>query len=244
MNSLFQEGWYETQDEGSQLLALYTLLPDAIRPMLAATPATQRSKFSKPDVPALLHALPKLTVVDACAGAGGKSLALADFMQGQGRVYSYDIFEKKLQRLRKRAERAQERNIQAVLLSRHEEATGQLEKYGSNADRVLVDSPCTGNGVLRRNPDIKWARKPFPKREGEVALTIDELQKKVIRDYAPLTKSGGVFVYGVCSFSKKETVDQVQWIQESIPSLKLRSQGFIGPHETDGFFMAAFQKID
>jgi len=237
-NPLFQEGYYEIQDEGSQVMSLFALNPDAISPRLSEAPSIARKKFEAD--PKLLEKfnLGALTVIDACAGAGGKTLAMADALGGQGRVYAYDVFEKKIQALRKRAERAQERNIQAVLLSREPEA--QIASFYGKADRVLIDSPCTGLGVLRRNPDIKWNRKPLQAKVLEHQVPITELQRQVVKHYAPLVKVGGEMTYGVCTFSKSETLEQVEWIQQNFPRLKLKHSGFIGPHETDGFFMASF----
>jgi 16S rRNA C967 or C1407 C5-methylase (RsmB/RsmF family) len=150
-----------------------------------------------------------------------------------------DSIEKKIQSLRKRAERSPDRNIQAVLLKPDEEARQvQLSKFNQSADRVLVDSPCGGHGVLRRNPDSKWNRKPLPNLEN--SLDITDLQKKVVTDYAPLVKIGGELIYGVCTFSKKETLDQVDWIKSNLQGFELQSQGFVGPYDTDGFFMASF----
>ena len=238
---LFQEGWYEIQDEGSQLMSIFALESDQVKTALSPAP----SVAPKPDLQffgktALSNIVPR-TVIDACSGAGGKALAMADLMRGQGRIFAYDIYEKKIQALRKRSERAQDRNIQGVLMKASEEArTEQLKEFHKSADRVLVDSPCSGLGVLRRNPDIKWSRKPHSQEIVQVDITL--LQQKVISDYAPLTKVGGELIYGVCTFSKRETVDQVEWIQQNFPNFKLKSSGFIGPYDMDGFFMAAFER--
>jgi 16S rRNA C967 or C1407 C5-methylase (RsmB/RsmF family) len=236
---LFQKGWYEIQDEGSQLMSIYALESEKVKSALSPVPSVGANKdmvfFSKEN---LKNILP-ITVIDACSGAGGKALAIADLMRGQGRVYAYDVYEKKIQSLRKRAERSPDRNIQAVLLKPDEEARQvQLSKFNQSADRVLVDSPCGGHGVLRRNPDSKWNRKPLPNLEN--SLDITDLQKKVVTDYAPLVKIGGELIYGVCTFSKKETLDQVDWIKSNLQGFELQSQGFVGPYDTDGFFMASF----
>ena len=233
----FKDGWFEIQDEGSQVMSMFALSPESVAPLLFPTPS-----FSKKEVDAKVlitnfESLSPLTVVDACAGGGGKTLALADLMAGQGRVFAYDVVERKIQSLRKRAERAGERSIQAVCLKPADEFT-ELNAFHQTADRVFVDSPCEGGGVLRRNPDAKWSRKPYSEKEG--FLSIEALQQKVIRDYFPLTKKGGKFIYGVCTFQKSETLDQVKWIEANFPELNLECSGFIGPHETDGFFMASF----
>ncbi len=235
----FKKGWFEIQDEGSQFMSLFTLESEKIKDLLSPVPSVSAKKDQMIlDAIRLREISPKI-VIDTCAGAGGKSLAIADLMKGQGRVYSYDVYEKKIQSLRKRAERSPDRNIQAVLLKANEEERKlQLQKFYNSADRVLVDSPCGGHGVLRRNPDSKWNRKPLPGKIND--LDICELQRKVVMDYAPLTKIGGEMIYGVCTFSKRETLDQVEWIQGNLPGFELRSKGFIGPYDTDGFFMASF----
>jgi 16S rRNA C967 or C1407 C5-methylase (RsmB/RsmF family) len=238
----FTEGYFEIQDEGSQVMSLFAISPDDIAPMLSSAPAITRKKFeANPTLLKKLKGLSPMTVVDACAGAGGKTLAMADLLEGQGRLFAYDIYEKKINSLRKRAERAQERNIQAVVLEREPKA--QIESFYGSADRVLIDSPCSGLGVLRRNPDIKWNRKPLNSEVLDQQVPIAELQHLVVTNYAPLVKVGGEMIYGVCSFSKSETVDQVKWIEENFKDFELTHSGFIGPHETDGFYMASFKRI-
>jgi 16S rRNA (cytosine967-C5)-methyltransferase len=235
----FKKGWFEIQDEGSQFMSLFALESEKMKGFLSPTPSVSSKKDVEKFGPENLKSIAPKIVIDACAGAGGKSLAIADLMKGQGRVYSYDVYEKKIQSLRKRAERSSDRNIQAILLKSDEvNRKQQLEKFYQTADRVLIDSPCGGHGVLRRNPDSKWNRKPLSGKGKE--LDICELQRKVVLDYAPLTKIGGEMIYGVCTFSKKETLDQVEWIQNHLPGFELRSKGFIGPYDTDGFFMASF----
>ncbi|MBS1958526.1 MAG: class I SAM-dependent methyltransferase [Bdellovibrionales bacterium] len=236
----FKRGWYEIQDEGSQLMSAFALADADAAPALQAHPTIARAKFDVKALESALASVPAGTVIDACAGSGGKTLAISDFLRGQGRVYAYDVYDRKVQALRKRAERAGESNIQAVVLEG--DASAALSKFAGSADRLLVDSPCSGWGVLRRNPDIKWSRKPRATGGSEPERPITYLQHQVVRDYLPLLKSGGVFTYGVCTVQKAETVDQVQWILNSFPELALRHSGFIGPHETDGFFMASFSK--
>ena len=239
---LFQQGWYEIQDEGSQVMSIYALeselMKAALSPLPSVGPKSDMVFFGKN---ALQNIAPR-TVIDACSGAGGKALAMADLMRGQGRVFAYDIYEKKIQALRKRSERSPDRNVQGVLIKPSEEGRAeQLKSFHASADRVLIDSPCGGHGVLRRNPDAKWNRKPHA--QTVEMLPMSELQQKVLKDYAPLTKVGGEMIYGVCTFSKKETLDQVEWIKANLPDFELKSFGFIGPYDTDGFFMAAFQRV-
>jgi len=238
---LFQEGWFEIQDEGSQLMSIYALESELVKSALSPVPSVGPKKdmifFSK----AMLQNIAPRTVIDACSGAGGKALAIADLMRGQGRVFAYDIYEKKLLSLRKRTDRSQDRNIQGVLVKASDEGREeQLKAFHQSAERVLVDCPCEGYGVLRRNPDSKWNRKPFSENAHQTEIT--EIQQKIITDYAPLTKVGGELIYGVCTFSKRETLDQVEWIKVNLPHFELKSFGFIGPYDTDGFFMAAFER--
>jgi 16S rRNA (cytosine967-C5)-methyltransferase len=217
-------------------MSRYALDPTAIAPYLSATP-----QVSKVEVPSDLNwtkALPPLTVVDACSGAGGKTLALADFLGGKGRIYAYDIYQSKVRALKDRMDRAQERNVQGVHLP--EGSTEPLEQFKETADVVLVDAPCSGLGVLRRNPDIKWNRKPPSVKEVEAEMSIEDLQDKVLSAYTPLVKSGGRLVFGVCTFAKSESIDQLETFLKTHPDFTLESSGFVGPFDTDGFFMASF----
>jgi len=235
-NDFFKAGLLEIQDEGSQVMSRYALDPTAIAPYLSATP-----QVSKVEVPSDLNwtkALPPLTVVDACSGAGGKTLALADFLGGKGRIYAYDIYQSKVRALKDRMDRAQERNVQGVHLP--EGSTEPLEQFKETADVVLVDAPCSGLGVLRRNPDIKWNRKPPSVKEVEAEMSIEDLQDKVLSAYTPLVKSGGRLVFGVCTFAKSESIDQLETFLKTHPDFTLESSGFVGPFDTDGFFMASF----
>ncbi len=247
---VFEKGWFEIQDEGSQVMSIYALESEQMKSALSPVPSVGPKKdmvfFGKD---ALKNIAPR-TVIDACAGAGGKALAMADLMRGQGRVFAYDVYERKVQALRKRSERSPDRNVQGVWLKPSELGRAeQLKEFYATADRVLIDSPCGGHGVLRRNPDSKWNRKPHVQAtdlEGAAAvekLPMNELQQKVVMDYAPLTKVGGEMIYGVCTFSKKETLDQVEWIKKNLPNFELKSYGFIGPYDTDGFFMASFTRL-
>ncbi len=239
---LFEQGWFEVQDEGSQVMSIYALESDLMKSVLSPLPSVgPKADMVFFDKAALQNIAPR-TVIDACSGAGGKALAMADLMRGQGRVFAYDVYEKKILSLRKRSERSPDRNVQGVLIKPSIAGRAeQLKEFHASADRVLIDSPCGGHGVLRRNPDSKWNRKPHSQSVDH--LSMDELQQKVVMDYAPLTKVGGEMIYGVCTFAKKETLDQVEWIKQNLPHFELKSYGFIGPYDTDGFFMASFVRI-
>ena len=169
----YEQGGFEIQDEGSQLMALFALWPETFGGILASTPAPVTST----KMPALPESVPVLSVVDACAGAGGKSLALADFLKGKGRVFSYDISKTKLQALRRRATRANVNNIQTVPLTEGQESE-TLNQFRQTADVVLVDAPCSGWGVIRRNPDIKW-RQEIPQLE-----KMPVIQKRLLGEYS------------------------------------------------------------
>jgi len=244
-NDFFKDGFFEIQDEGSQVMSHYALDPKSVIAYLSDTPQVQKvsealaTDFSQES--SLMSSLvPSLTVVDACSGAGGKTLALADFMKGKGRIFAYDIYEHKIRALKERMERAGERNVKGICLVANENESHL--RFKDTADIVLVDAPCRGLGVLRRNPDIKWNRMPLPVKEEAVKLPIEELQRRIISSYVPLVKRGGRLVYGVCTFAKSESLDQVQWFLNAHPDFELESNGFTGPFDTDGFFMASFQR--
>jgi 16S rRNA C967 or C1407 C5-methylase (RsmB/RsmF family) len=228
---LYKEGLFEIQDEGSQLMALFALWPEIYGAALQEHPG--QANFGGP-LPPLPEAR-ALNIVDACAGAGGKSIALSDAMKGKGRIYSYDISEKKLQSLRRRATQAGLNNIQAVALEEGQESK-ILDRFKATADIVLVDAPCSGWGVLRRNPDIKW------RQSKEVLERMPQIQSRLLDEYSKLVKSGGRLVFGVCTFRKAETRDIVEAFLKSHPDFKPLKGGFLGPGPCDGFFMQAFKK--
>ncbi len=216
-------------------MAAFALFPERAGAMLGRSPVVEKREHQA--LPAGLRAEP-LRVIDACAGAGGKTLAIADLMGGRGSVFAYDVHEKKIQSLKVRLERAQESNVKAVLIPRAD--SGFLDSYRESADVVLVDSPCSGHGVLRRNPDIKWNRKPLSLQAEGAERPIHILQNEILSGYSSLARPGGRVVYGVCTFHREETLDVVERFLEAHPSFVLEASGFIGPYDTDGFFMASF----
>jgi 16S rRNA (cytosine967-C5)-methyltransferase len=163
------KGWFEVQDEGSQVAA------------------------------ALAGAGPRQQVLDLCAGAGGKTLALAAGMQNTGQVYAYDADKRQLRPIFERLKRAGVRNVQVMEAGER----GALEALGPRFDLVLVDAPCTGSGTWRRKPDSKWRLKPanIPERQAE--------QVQVLDLGASLVKPGGRLVYVTCSVLPEENVEQV-----------------------------------
>lgn len=232
-HELFEKGAFEIQDEGSQLMSYFALWPEEFRYAFADKPGVRRTMPPGAQLPSPPKS--SFVAVDACAGAGGKSLALADAMAGRGQVFAYDISDKKLLSLRQRAKRAGFNNIKtaAVKENREDELTS---KFAESADLVLVDSPCSGLGVLRRNPDIKW------RVSEESFRKLPELQLRLLNAYSTLVKPGGRLVYGVCTFRKAETshiVERFLGQQKTFTSL---GGGYLGPHSADGFFVWAFTR--
>lgn len=219
-HALFREGLVEVQDEGSQLLA-WLLAP-------------RRGEM----------------VADYCAGAGGKTLALAMLMRGTGRIYAMDISAKRLAALGPRAARASVTNVHAVTLSGENDA--RAKRLAGKLDRVLVDAPCSGFGTLRRNPDLKWRHGPQAIRE------LGEKQRSILAAASRLLKPGGRLVYATCSILREENeavADDFAATQSGFAPLssdELLAAQRIGLetgaclrlwphlHDTDGFFAAAF----
>ncbi len=184
-----------------------------------------------------LEAAPGMNVIDGCAGAGGKSLHLAALMQNKGEILSVDIHERKLDELKMRASRAGCKIIKPMhtdKLTRHFQ--GLLQSF---ADRILLDVPCSGTGVLRRKPDAKWSlTKKF----------IDELkqtQAQILQEYAPMLKKDGILVYSTCSILPSENELQIKAFLEKHPEFTLLEEKRISPALTgfDGFYMAKLKKI-
>ena len=221
-NALFLDGFLEVQDEGSQLLALL-------------------SGANRGEV-----------VVDFCAGAGGKTLALAAMMNNTGRLYAMDVSEKRLANIKPRIARAGVGNITPQRLDHERDL--RLKKLWNKADRVLVDAPCSGLGTLRRNPDLKYRQSN---------ASIDELvalQTRILDSAAHLVKRGGYLVYATCSILAEENQKQVEHFLSSHPDFQLVNCSDLlksnkialdtgeflqlnpATHHTDGFFAAVMQK--
>jgi 16S rRNA (cytosine967-C5)-methyltransferase len=200
----FKDGLFEVQDRSSQLVA----------PFLDVQPGHR--------------------VIDACAGAGGKSLHLGSLMKNKGKIIALDINEKKLTELKKRAARNGIDNIETRLI----ESSKVIKRLQDSADRLLLDVPCSGLGVLRRNPDNKW------KLTKEKVEELWQLQRKLLADYSPMLKSGGLMVYSTCSVLPSENQNQIKWFLENFPQFKLITDIKIlpGPNKGDGFYMACLQK--
>jgi 16S rRNA (cytosine967-C5)-methyltransferase len=167
----FAKGWYEVQDEGSQLSVL------------------------------LSGAAPGMQIADVCAGAGGKTLALAARMENKGQIYAFDIDGRRLAPMKERLDRAHAHNAQIRPPARERDVLADLE---GKMDLVFVDAPCTGSGTWRRNPDAKWRLRP-------AALeTRQREQQEALTHAAPLVKPGGALVYVTCSVLPEENEDAVQ----------------------------------
>ncbi len=146
-----------------------------------------------------LEVKPGMKVVDTCAGAGGKTLHLASLMENKGQIIAMDIYESKLKKLKVRARRNGAHNIDLKVI----DSTKVIKKLHDKADRVLIDAPCSGLGVLRRNPDSKWKLQP------EFLDNIRKTQQEILQQYSKMVKPGGKLVYATCSVLPSENQLQV-----------------------------------
>lgn len=220
---LFEAGKIEVQDEGSQLLS-YLVAP-------------KRGQM----------------VADLCAGAGGKTLAIGALMRNTGRLYAFDVSEKRLNNLGKRLKRSGLSNLHAQVINNENDL--KLKRLNGKFDRVLVDAPCSGLGTLRRNPDLKW------RQTEQDVLELTQKQSAILARAAKLTKVGGRLVYATCSLLKDENEAIAEAFLKEHGDFKLvpanevlASQNItldtgdylkLLPHlhGTDGFFAAVFEKV-
>lgn len=183
-----------------------------------------------------LDVAPGMRVADTCAGAGGKTLHLAALMENKGQIIAMDIYENKLKELKRRAKRNGAHNIE----TRWIENSKVIKKLHNSLDRVLIDAPCSGLGVLRRNPDAKWKLQP------EFLDKIKETQQQILQDYAKMVKSGGKMVYATCSILPSENQQQVEKFlaSENGKDFKLVKDEKVLAHQSgfDGFYMALLEK--
>ena len=203
----FREGLVEVQDAGSQRIAH----------AVAAEPGMQ--------------------VVDFCAGAGGKALALAADMQGKGRIVATDVHDKRLARLGERMRRAGAHNIERRLLE--SERDRWVRRQRGKFDRVLVDAPCTGTGSWRRNPDARWTR------DGPGLAELIALQDRILESAARLVKPGGRLVYATCSLLGDENEARVARFLETAPDFARAEDDLrISPARdgSDGFYAAILER--
>nr|WP_315151452.1 methyltransferase domain-containing protein [uncultured Flavobacterium sp.] len=147
-----------------------------------------------------LDVKPGMRVVDTCAGAGGKTLHIASLMENKGQLIAMDLYESKLKQLKLRAKRDGAFNIEYRII----DSTKVIKKLHERADRVLIDAPCSGLGVLKRNPDSKWKLKP------EFIDNIRKVQSEVLESYSKIVKPGGKLVYATCSILPSENQEQIQ----------------------------------
>jgi 16S rRNA (cytosine967-C5)-methyltransferase len=202
----FKEGHFEVQDAGSQWIA----------PMLDVQP--------------------RMRVIDACAGAGGKTLHLSALMQNKGSLIAMDIEEFKLLELKKRAKRGGVGNVE----TRWIENSKTIKRLHDSADRLLLDVPCSGLGVLRRNPDAKWKMSPVFIEKVQIT------QRVILENYSKMLRKEGKMVYATCSLLPSESEDQVQWfLDQQDGRFELLEQKRCSPaqHGYDGFYMACLKKI-
>ena len=224
---LYKDGKIDVQDEGSQLIARL------VQP--------RRGEM----------------VCDFCAGAGGKTLALGAMMKSTGRLYAFDVNEKRLAGLTPRMRRAGLSNVHPIAIK--SERDQRVKRLAGKFDRVLVDAPCSGTGTLRRNPDLKW------RMSEEELERIKGIQADVLNAAARLVKGGGRLVYATCSLLREENQAAIEAFLETHPEFEqldateiLLKQGVelpqctrdqapyfvMAPHQsgTDGFFGAVLQK--
>ena len=177
-----------------------------------------------------------MKVVDTCAGAGGKTLHLSALMQNKGQIVAMDIYESKLRKLKVRAKRNKAHNIDLKEIN----STKVIKKLHNKADRVLIDAPCSGLGVLRRNPDSKWKLQP------EFIDNIKAIQQDILQSYSKMVKPGGKMVYATCSVLPSENQEQVKQFltSESGKEFIFVSDKKILASESgyDGFYMALLEK--
>lgn len=176
---------------------------------------------------------PGMRVVDACAGRGGKTLHLAALMQNKGRLIAMDTVSWKLDELKKRARRAGVSNLELKPV----ESSKTIKRLARTADRVLLDVPCSGLGVLRRNPDAKW------KLTADYLLRLQKIQSEILESYSQLVKPGGKLVYATCSILPTENEEQVKSFLATHSLFSLEEEKYVMPSTGfDGFYMARLLK--
>ncbi|RYJ45122.1 putative sun protein [Flavobacterium beibuense] len=183
-----------------------------------------------------LEVEPGMRVVDTCAGAGGKTLHMASMMDNKGQIIAMDIYESKLKQLKLRAKRNSVFNIDYRVI----EGTKTIKKLHEKADRVLIDAPCSGLGVLKRNPDSKW------KLEPEFIDNIKKTQREVLESYSKIVKPGGKMVYATCSVLPSENEEQVKHfltteIGQQFTFIK-ENKVLASESGFDGFYMALLER--
>jgi len=182
-----------------------------------------------------LQAEPGQRVIDACAGGGGKSLHLAALMKNKGKIIAMDVAEKKLEQVRERATRAGATLIETRAI----DGSKVLKRLSESADRLLLDVPCSGLGVLRRNPDAKW------KLTREDVQRLNQLQGEILQQYASMCRPGGRLVYATCSIMPSENLGQIEkFLSRKDNRFSLEKQETLWPEQDgpDGFFFARLSR--
>jgi 16S rRNA (cytosine967-C5)-methyltransferase len=205
---VFEKGWFEVQDAGSQRLVEFA--------------APRRGQ----------------TVVDFCAGAGGKTLALASAMRSTGQVYACDVSSARLQRLKPRLARSGATSVQPFGIDNEHDP--KLKRLAGRADLVLVDAPCSGTGTLRRNPELKW------RMQEDAIDELVRLQTSILAAAAKLVKRGGVLVYATCSLLQRENEAVAQAFSARHPGFATATLFRIRPDiaDSDGFFAARWIRAE
>ena len=187
-------------------------------------------------VAAFLDVKPGMRVVDTCAGAGGKALHMASLMENKGQLIAMDLYESKLKQLKIRAKRNGAFNIEYKII----DSTKVIKKLQEKADRVLIDAPCSGLGVLKRNPDAKWKLQP------EFIDNIRKVQAEVLESYSRIVKPGGKLVYATCSVLPSENQEQVEKFLKTENGKKftfIKDQKILASESGfDGFYMALLER--
>lgn len=203
LTSAFKEGFFEVQDASSQKIA------------------------------ELLDVKEGMRVVDACAGAGGKTLHIAALMKNKGQIIALDIYEWKLAELKRRAKRAGAFNIETRFI----EDNKVIKRLHNTADRLLIDAPCSGLGVLKRNPDSKW------KIDEDFINRIKTEQENILQNYSKILKKGGKMVYATCSILPSENGEQVRkFLAENAEFALLKEENIMPSDGYDGFYMALIER--
>ena len=183
-----------------------------------------------------LDVKPGMRVVDTCAGAGGKTLHLASLMENKGQLIAMDLYESKLKQLKIRAKRNGAFNIEPRVI----ESTKTIKKLHEKADRVLIDAPCSGLGVLKRNPDSKWKLQP------EFIDNIRKIQAEVLENYSKIVKPGGKLVYATCSVLPSENQEQIKHFLSTEIGKEftfVKDQKVLASESGfDGFYMALLER--
>ena len=203
LTSAFKEGFFEVQDASSQKIA------------------------------ELLDVKEGMRVVDACAGAGGKTLHIAALMKNKGQIIALDIYEWKLAELKRRAKRAGAFNIETRFIDDNK----VIKRLHNTADRLLIDAPCSGLGVLKRNPDSKW------KIDEDFINRIKIEQENILQNYSKILKKGGKMVYATCSILPSENGEQVRkFLAENTEFALVKEENIMPSDGYDGFYMALIER--